>query len=85
MNDEWLDVPGRYRGAYQVNPTARLVRSLDRLVTGPRGRVRFAQGRVLVPHRVPKGGWYCSLWHEGKPRTLNINRIRRCALEGIEP
>lgn len=49
----WSDIKG-YEGKYQVS-TLGNVRSLDRYIITKNGISRFVRGRLLKPHKIPKG------------------------------
>lgn len=50
---QWLPVPG-YE-VYEVEPSLRAVRSVDRVVINSRGRACPIRGRVLRPHVAKRG------------------------------
>lgn len=81
--EEWRDIPG-FEGAYQVSSLGP-VRSVTRVVSGPRGPMsRTFPGRVLK-RRINRHGyyWYTLSFREKNKKTIGIREHRAVAMAFI--
>jgi hypothetical protein len=72
MKETWKAIEG-YEGAYEVSNLGQ-VRSLDRVVEGPRGPKKL-KGRVLKQRTHNKGYRQLKLSKDGKKKTLLVHRL----------
>lgn len=82
MPENWAPIPG-YVGLYEVSSHGR-IRSLDRLVKGPRV-IRQVAGRMLVPGKTEDGYLKVNLCRAGKATTMRVNRLVLIAFAGPAP
>lgn len=83
MTEIWMAVVG-WEGFYEVSDLGR-VRSVDRSVVDPNGRVQRFKGRVLAPSRTTGG--YCQVMFSrgGKHINVSIHRLVLLAFVGDPP
>lgn len=81
--ERWLPVAG-YEGIYEVSDQGR-VRSLDRVVNGPRGRKSKRKGKVLKPCIEGFGYPTVGLCKEGISRTVRVHVLVAEAFLGPRP
>ena len=81
--EQWKDIPG-YVGLYQVSSYGR-VRSLDRVVKGPRGEPKQLRGRVLSQSCDNKGYRTVGLSLLGRVKTKRVHQLVASAFIGPAP
>jgi len=81
--ETWRPVVG-HEGLYEVSDLGR-VRSVDRDVAYPGGRMQRHRGRVLSPKRTDEGRKYVNLSRQGKARLYKVALLVLEAFVGPRP
>lgn len=82
-DERWLPVVG-FEGLYEVSDYGR-VRSLDRVVGGPRGSARRIKGRILSPGFSRYGYLTLVLSRDAQPSTVRVHRLVAMCFVGPPP
>jgi len=73
MSEEWVTILG-YNGTYEVSVSGK-VRSRDREIKLPDGRIRHCKGKLLSPKQNGQGYIFYTLSKDGATKTHYIHRL----------
>lgn len=80
--ETWVTIPG-YNGTYEVSSSGK-VRSKDREIMLPDGRIRHCKGKVLSPKQAGRGYVFYALSKDGVTYTTYLHRLLAVAFIGNE-